>query len=201
SVSRASVRHAIASLVAKNLLTVQQGSGTFVAMQENNDRFPASLLEELCWNLAEQQISLTEIAESRLLIECEVVRLCAIKADDAVCKKLDSLLERKRIAQGDTTSYEEMNRDLHLTIAEGSGNKVLKLLMIYILQLMKENMWPWAKSHMNSSQKLLQNHLNQHEALVAAIIAHDSQRASQVMFEHLGGITNEMSMLYEYETL
>ena len=199
SVSRSSVRQAITTLVAKGLLTVQQGGGTYVAEPNEQPEIKHSLLEELCWNLAEQQISPTEISESRLLIECETARLCAIRADEATCKALEDLLDRKRLARGDKATYDELNRDLHTAIAEGSGNMVLKILMDNILQLMRSNMWPWAKNKTSKREEVLQKHLDQHEELVDAIIHHDPERARQVMYEHLSVIGDEMSLLFNQD--
>jgi DNA-binding FadR family transcriptional regulator len=197
SVSRTSVRHAIATLVAKGLLSVQQGGGTFIAEPKRQIIDKQTLLEELCWNLAEQQISPVEISQSRLLLEVETVRLCALNADEATCTKLTDLLERNRIARGEAENYESFNRDFHMAVAEGSGNIVYLLLMKTILQLMQYNMWPWAKTKTNDRNQFLEKHLDQHEAIVQAIVNHDPESASAVMQDHLSVIEDEMKTLFE----
>lgn len=197
SVSRTSVRHAIATLVAKGLLSVQQGGGTFIADPKKQITNRQSLLEELCWNLAEQQISPVEISQSRMLLEVETVRLCAIHADESTCNNLTYLLERNRIARGEVANYESFNHDFHMAVAEGSGNVVYKLLMKTILQLMQYNMWPWAKTKTNDRNHFLEKHLDQHEAIVQAIVNHDPELASAVMQDHLSVIEGEMKTLFE----
>lgn len=201
SVSRTSVRHAIATLVAKGLLSVQQGGGTFIAEPKRQIIDKQTLLEELCWNLAEQQISPVEISQSRLLLEVETVRLCALNADEATCNNLTNLLERNRISRGETADYELFNRDFHMAVAEGSGNVVYILLMKTILQLMQYNMWPWAKTKTNDRNHFLEKHLDQHAAIVQAIVNHDPELATTVMQDHLSVIEDEMKTLFELSNL
>jgi|GEM_PF-3212547 DNA-binding FadR family transcriptional regulator len=197
SVSRTSVRHAIATLAAKEMLSVQQGGRTFVVNPNKQIAEKQSLLEELCWNLAEQQISPVEISHSRMLLEVETVRLCTINAVETTCNNLTYLLEINRIARGEVTNYESFNRDFQIAVAEGSGNIVYTLLMRTILQLMQYNTWPWAKTQTNDRYHFLEKHLNQHEAIVQAIVNHDPELASAVMQDHLSIIEDEMKTLFD----
>jgi DNA-binding FadR family transcriptional regulator len=192
SVSRASVRQAISILAERGLLTVQQGSGAYIA----DPKGVPHLVEELSASLAVQQISPTDIAAARYLLECETARLCALNADEACCDKLLSLLDRRRIAENRAASYEDMNHDLHLAIAEGCGNKVYQILMGNLLELMRNNMWRFAKEKSTSRLEVLNLHLDQHEALVDAICRHDSELAKKIMSEHLSDIGDEMSFLF-----
>jgi DNA-binding FadR family transcriptional regulator len=92
-------------------------------------------LVELSQQLVEQQ-SPNEIVETRLLIECECARLCALRATPEICQKLDALLEHYREARGDGDTLEKMNTDLHNTIAIGAQNKALLKIMSDIWALM-----------------------------------------------------------------
>lgn len=193
SVSRTSVRQAITALAEKGLLSIQRGSGTYITDTASSK----GIIEEFSKNLALKQINPLEIASARQLIESETARLCAKNASDEFCEKLRSLLDRKRIAEGRGASYDEMNRDLHLAIAEGSGNHVLYLLMQYILELMKSNMWKFVKEKDMSRLQTLNLHLDQHEALVEAICRHDEELSRKIMSVHIEVIDSEMSMLFE----
>lgn len=192
SVSRTSVRQAITALAERGLLTIQQGSGAYIADPDEKHK----VVEELSRNLAMQQINPIQITEARLLFECEAARLCALNADVACCNKLRSLLDRRRISENRAASYDDMNRDLHLAIAEGSGNVVYYILMQDLLVLMKENMWKFAKSKSTSRLEILNLHLDQHEAIVEAICRHDADLAKQIMYEHLADIDNEMIVVF-----
>lgn len=195
SVSRSSVRQAISALVARGVLVVKQGDGTYVAdaMVSSN----RSLLEELSVSLAKQQISPVEIAEARLFIECETTRLCAIRADEEVCDRLREIISTYEYYDSKKNSLFRINQDFHLTIAEGSGNAVLNIMMKNILELMNGNMWRWAKVQGAKNRAYsFELHQEQHKAIVAAIIDHDPDKAKQAMYDHLVNISEEMTMLF-----
>jgi GntR family transcriptional repressor for pyruvate dehydrogenase complex len=195
SVSRASVRQAISALVAKGVLIVKQGDGTYVAdTMANNNK---SLLEELSISLANQQISPVEIAEVRLFIECETSRQCAIRANEEICNRLKKIVAKYANYDSKKDSLFNMNQDLHFTIAEGAGNSVLEMMMKSVLELMNGNMWKWAKQQgAKNNEYSFEFHHNQHREIVEAIIRHDPEAASQAMYDHLVNIGEEMTMLF-----
>ncbi|MBJ2357310.1 FadR/GntR family transcriptional regulator [Sphaerochaeta sp. S2] len=191
SVSRASVRQAITALATKGLLTVQQGDGTYVTTPS----MKADALEALSEQLVDQQISPNEIVETRLLIECECARLCAMRATPEICDQLESLLEHNREARGERASLETMNRDLHDMIALGAQNKALQRIMSDIWTLMNENMWYFLKQKSNDRNMVVEKHLRQHREIVDAIKAHDPQLAKKKMREHLSDIDSSLNTL------
>lgn len=195
SVSRSSVRQATSVLVARGVLVVKQGDGTYVAdAMINNNR---SLLEELSVSLAKQQISPIEIAEARLFIECETTRLCAIHINDEICNRLKKIVTMYDYYDNRKDSLFKINQNLHLTIAEGSENAVLEIMMKNILGLMNGNMWRWAKTQGAKNRAYsFELHKEQHKAIVEAIINHDSKKAKQAMYDHLVNIGEEMTMLF-----
>lgn len=192
SVSRTSVRLAITAMVERGVLTIHRGSGIFVNGNEH-----CRLDERLLMNMAISQISSRQIVAARRLIECETVFLCAKNADDLFCSRLNSLLERRRIAEDRGDSYDNMNREFHLAIAEGSENYVYLLLMKKIVGYMKECMWMYANARQLSGLDTLNLHLDQHEEIAKAICSHDANHAREIMSIHILDSDSEMSMLFE----
>ncbi len=192
SVSRVSVRQAISVLAEKGLLVVRQGGGTYVA---DHSKKP-EVVKDLSLQLASKQINPAHIAEVRLLLEPEIARLCAINADEETCRRIGSLLDRRRLAEGRGAAYDEMNGEFHMAIAEGSGNPVYVVVMNEINELMKNNMWRFGKQRSNSRLEVLNLHLDQHEALYGAIAAHDSELARDIMQQHIGCIESEMNKVF-----
>ena len=192
SVSRVSVRQAISVLVDQGLLVVRQGGGTYVA---DHAKKP-DVVKEISMQLASKQINPAHIAEVRLILEPEIARHCALEADEATCQKLEYLLERKRLADERGASYDDMNNDFHMAIAEGTDNPVYAVVMREIMKLMKNNMWRFGKQRSNSRLEVLNLHLDQHEALYAAISAHDGDLAYEIMQKHIGCIESEMNKVF-----
>jgi len=190
TVSRASVRQAIAALEAQGIVTKRQGDGTFVVGRGGN---ADEVIESFSRFLAEEQINPTHILESRLVVECATTRFCAERAADEEINGLKALLERRRIAEGRKDSFAQMNRDLHIAIAQGSKNPALIKVMELLLEMMDLNMWPRLKQMSEEREKRVQKHLDQHEEIVDAIIRRDADGAYESMRNHLETIEREMT--------
>jgi GntR family transcriptional repressor for pyruvate dehydrogenase complex len=191
SVSRSSVRQAIAALSAKGVVAMRHGDGTYVSSPEEEEK----TVELFGRYLAGAQIDPNEILEVRLMVECESARLCAIRASADQLSALQALLERTRYAEGRSADLETMNRDLHSAIAEGARNKALNRIMDVVWEIMGSNMWPLLKSQSNNREQQIELHLDQHEEIVAAICARDQAAASTAMRRHLTSIEQEMYTL------
>lgn len=195
SVSRTSVRQAISALVAKGVLVSRQGDGTYIADGYTKEQM--NVVEELSKNLADELVSPIEISEARILIECEAARLCALRANQAVLDRLKSLVEqydRLDIKQG---QLDRLNKSLHLTIAEGSGNYVYCILLNNLMKLMNSNLWNHAKNlHPPMEKYSLEVHIQQHREIVKAILSGDPDAARSTMYTHISNIEEEMIMIF-----
>ena len=187
SVSRASVRQAIAALSAKGVVVMRQGDGTYVSNPNGNGH----ILELFGQFLAGSQIKPDEILEVRMLVECEAARLCALRADDAQLAKIRDILERKRVEdeRGDNAN---LNQELHFAVAEGARNKALLRITEVIWDIMGSNMWPLLKRETTSLYQQRELHRLQHEEILNALYAHDETRAYNAMYNHLRSIKEDM---------
>lgn len=195
SVSRSSVRQAIAALSAKGLLSMRHGDGTYVTSPEEEE----NTVELFGRYLAGAQINPNDILEVRIMVECESARLCAQRATDEQLAKLKTLLERRRMSDGRKDELEIMNRDLHTAIAEGAQNKALLRIMDVVWEIMGSNMWPLLKSQSNNRERQIELHLDQHEQIVAAICARDQASSYKAMHRHLANIEKEMELIISRE--
>jgi GntR family transcriptional repressor for pyruvate dehydrogenase complex len=189
SVSRASVRQALTALAAKGVLVIRQGDGTYISDSQGG-RHSLELLSQV---LAGSQITPDEILEVRLMIECEAARLCALRADDNHIKKMEDILERKKIAdQMAGEDKQNINREFHLSIAEGVQNMALLRITEALWELMRSNMWPLIKQESKGRAAQLLDHRIHHENILNAVRAHNGDQASRAMYNHLTSIKNDM---------
>jgi GntR family transcriptional repressor for pyruvate dehydrogenase complex len=192
SVSRASVRQAIAALSAKGILVMRQGDGTYVS-DPKGTRHTLELFGKF---LAGFQIDPDEILEIRIIVECEAARFCAVRADARQIKKLQGILEKKKKTDKKKESkYFPFNHDLHFAIVEGAHNKALYRIMEVIWDIMGSNMWPLLKKESNNRKKQIELHLDQHEQIVYAICARDGKKAYQEMYNHLVTIEKDIDSI------
>lgn len=195
SVSRNSVRQAISVLVSKGILVSRQGDGTYVS---DTPLTESSFPSELAQSLSNTVILPTDISAARLHIECEVARLCAIYADERICNKLQSLIDKAlKCSNDDKVQRNKINNDLHMTIAEGCGNKVYQVVMESLINLMQNSLWYKAESFRKPIAVYSREvRLKQHIAIVEAIKAHEPGKAWAAMYEHVKDIDDEMEYIF-----
>ncbi len=164
-VSRTPVRSCIKQLEAEGLVYTIPNRGAFVVTP-----------------------SLEEIEETffvRSQLEQAAARLAAQRITPSQIKQLNKLVEKENevFDQQDLEAYDDVNDSLHSEIARFSGNKVLAS---YVKELFDRTRIylvlfdPFLKLTMSPS-------LEAHRNIIKALADHDSQRASEMMENHIKG--------------
>jgi len=116
---------------------------------------------------------------ARRALEREAARLAAICATDRDIEALEVLLGRYEIVS-DPEAAAAADFTFHARLAEVSGNKVLQAATRLIHDEAQSSMIP------ESIRRMLKPTLSrQHVEILEAIRAHDSERAEQIMIQHL----------------
>jgi len=116
-VGRSSIREAIKSLAIAGILSVQQGSGTFVSQELPQEQLQQRLI----------RADFEEINAVRRLLEEELVKLAADRATSEDLEAIEKHLEqrRKAILEEDLQACTNADIAFHLQIASASHNTVL----------------------------------------------------------------------------
>lgn len=117
SVGRSTIREATKTLAISQLLTVRQGSGTFVNSNYEN----VSIDNQL------RRADFDEINAVRALLEKEVVKLSTLNHTEAQLMEIEKNLENRKLAIQSEEPQLCADADIafHMAIAKASGNKVL----------------------------------------------------------------------------
>lgn len=192
SVSRTTVRQAISYLVEQGVLVSRQGDGTYVSasyVPQKTGQYPKPIENE------EYYSSAAEIIEARTLLECEMARLCAIRAGEATCRRLAGFIEQYENMEDQ--EYDHINADFHMTLAEGTCNRVYVSLLGSLMNFMKNPVWMSMNHQRRHGEKYSFRHnVNQHIAIAKAVIAHDPVEAERLMKEHISGIKESTWMIF-----
>ncbi len=178
NVSRNTVREAINKLIDRNLVENRQGMGTFVRKpdQGQQDNPLSSVLGD--------DISVQELLEFRLGLECNAAVLAARKATSEDIVHLNAVMEEMgQMVKEGSMGHEEDVR-FHMGIAFATKNRVQIHMMKRFYDLLYYGIW---KSHMFLYQEKpnLEVILRQHGQILEAIRNHDTQMAYEVMREHI----------------
>jgi len=175
-VSRSSIREAVRLLEVTGIVTVRQGKGIFVShpRQENSQAFSE-------W-LRENESSVAEHFEIRLIIDTKAAAYAADRATDDDIRKLETICEAYRI-QAETRTPAEMiklDEQFHLQLAKSTKNRTLFMIMKTMTQSLPEG---WISSlHVPGR---IQKTIPEHIAIVAAIKSRNRKMAERRMEEHL----------------
>lgn len=176
-VSRTVVREAVKSLQAKGLVSVQTGSGTYVA-----EVTPGSVSD--LWELALYTQSDEErerkLQEMRRVVEVEIAVLAAARATAESIAELAILLVRQKASLGDKAAYVQADLDFHQALARATQNECFGLVVAPLTDLLLE-----AHSRSYDTPGLAERGLGEHERILRAVAAHDVEGARRAMGEHL----------------
>jgi GntR family transcriptional repressor for pyruvate dehydrogenase complex len=176
-VSRPTVREAINKLVALRLLEHRQGQGTFV-------NSPALLAEKDPLGMAGQEISLVDLLEVRLGLECNAVMMAANRATEEDIRDMEKSVRdmEAEVEAGDLGSSADVT--FHMTIAYATKNivqiHVMKGFYDLLFYGIKENL-----HHLYTDPQNIAKVLEQHRAVVAAISDRNPDAAQDAMRLHI----------------
>jgi len=175
-VSRSSLREAVRLLEVSGYVTVKHGKGIFVSDPASVGR---KAFEE--W-LHENETSLSEHFEIRLIIDPKAAAYAALKADASDIARLRDICLRFKqgVENGDTADIIKTDEQFHLSLAKSTKNKTLYMIMKTMTQSLPEG---WISSlHVPGR---MEKTIKEHCAIVDAIEARDAARAERSMAEHL----------------
>ena len=162
NVGRSSLREAMRALASRNVITIRQGSGSYVSATPG---------------MIDDPLGLT-FMEIRFLIEPSIAAMAAIRADETDIKNILTACENAEKFLLANKNYTEKDIAFHTAIALSSKNIVVPKLVPIInssIPLISES----AKFTMHDEA------IETHREIAEAIAAHDAVRAHDAMYLHL----------------
>lgn len=179
-VGRSHVREALKKMESYGIIKTLPQSGSVIAGLET------SVLEGLITDILKlDNCDFYSLVETRLVLEMNSVRFCALRRTDADIEELERTAEKynEKIAQGLSAVEEDLA--FHRAIATGSKNSVLKSLLLTIIPDIISN---YAKHKMCSTSVVRNKAMMEHMDLIEAIKRKDAAEAEVILKEHLNGV-------------
>lgn len=127
------------------------------------------------------------ILDAREAIESVTARMASKNIKDKEIKKLEQLLKEKKSNYNKGENNALVDIDFHTTIAEASGNEVLKLLYLIISKMGQQS-----KLFRYMRKKSGEAYLSSHEGIVEALKEHDPDKAEKSMTCHIEILKSEV---------
>ena len=179
-VGRTSIREAIRSLTTMGVLDGRVGRGTFVC---DNSEY---LERTLKWGMLLDQNAIRDLAETRLVLECETARLAATRAQASELNAVEIAYREMERNAGDTDQFLQADLQFHLLIGQATHNSILNRLLGMTRTSLQE--WIGAalrKPSPEETRKRVSLTLRQHGEILEALKERSAHCAAEAMREHI----------------
>ena len=179
-VSRTTVREALRSLAAQNLIvkTPGAGGGSFVRSIDLSS-LRSALMDSVHNLLALGSIGFEEVALVRQHLEVPAVRLAALHRSDDDLRELQEVLDMQKSISVDDDRVPALDERFHGIIARASGNNVLASF-VSALHLETEPV-----HYLDLSPEVGRTTVRQHQRILRAITDRDPDEGEAAIIEHL----------------
>lgn len=172
-VGRSSIREAMKLLASRNIVTIRQGSGTYVATS------PGVINDPLGFTFIENKQKLAEdLLAVRFLLEPAIAGMAAANATKQDIEKISELCKEVETLLLSGKDHTQKDIEFHTAIAMSSKNLVVPRLIPVI-----NSSIPLFIQLTNSN--LIQETIETHVDITEAIRNHDVIRAKDAMYLHL----------------
>ena len=170
---RSSIREAMKLLASRNIVTIRQGSGTYIATS------PGMVEDPLGFTfIGDKKKLIHDLLEVRFLLEPSIAAMAATHADKKDIKKITTLCDETESLLKEHKDHTSKDIEFHTAIAMSSKNVVVPRLIPVInssIPLFVET----------TGNILSTETMESHREVTDAIAAHDPVRAQDAMYLHL----------------
>ncbi|WP_369045413.1 FadR/GntR family transcriptional regulator [Sinomonas sp. P10A9] len=179
-VSRMTVREAIKTLTAQNILRVERGRGTFVNPINHWSSLHAVL--RATNEGADARNSAVQLIELRRMLETGASELAAARITDEELSELGVIVDEMRDAHaaGDVGRFVEADLAFHDVVLRASGNPFVAVLLEPLSQVLAER-----RSETSAVPEIQEHAIEMHAAICAALKSRDSEAARTAMDAHM----------------
>jgi DNA-binding FadR family transcriptional regulator len=179
-VSRATLREALRSLAAQDLIRTAKGAGggSFVTLP-SVERVSSFVHSSITLMADANDVTLEDLLEARELIEVPAARLAAARRDMEELERLRETIPDQPLGLGPDQQF-VYNQDFHSVVIECCGNALLTIAAQPIFGVLQRNL---ARTRLGARFHRAIN--DQHRAIAAAIEAGDTDGAGGEMRAHL----------------
>ncbi len=177
-VSRSTVREALRTLEEAGMIA--RASPKIMVVRRAGDE---RVVEEVKDALQRRNVTFHHLHEALLVLEPELTRLAALRADAADLQRLDEQLAAQAETLDDVGEFCRLDQELHLAVAQLSANPVLVMARAPISNLLA----PIMETFM-TAPSLTRRSLDFHRRIVEEIRVRDADAAALMARKHVNDL-------------
>lgn len=179
-VGRSTVREAIRQLAGRGVLDSRQGSGVYVVSTDTTDD----------WDEVLRRGEIVDVLEVRAALEAEAAGLAAARRTPADLRTMTTALARRGQVAATASPAEYVDADLafHRAVVDAAHNAVLAELFATFVPRLRLRRAMVAMVDLDRAGTTHRHDQDAHEAILDAVRARDTGRASAAAREHLAAV-------------
>lgn len=175
-VGQPTIREALKKLETVGVVKVKHGSGIYVGEQVNHLFLPNPIISDE----PPTKKMLLDLIEAKIPIEVKAISEATVNATDENIERLRKLLIKGQQNPENDDLLHEINVSFHKEIAIASGNYLLVQIIDVLSAIYKNEQRYLIDNYLSKA-----NDLAQHQQIFEAIASRDSEKAAQLMYDHL----------------
>ena len=178
-VSRVTIRESLKKLDMMDVISIEQGRGTFVKKASLGN------FMQPMFNLIDfGSFDIRTIYDARLYIETGSCRLAALNRGEDDIRALEALIRRMRQTRGADGAYsmpsiQEIDKQFHIRIATASNNEIIKAAVVNL-----ETISAACAERIHESHAVMESAVEDHQRIFDAIVARDPDAAERAIVAH-----------------
>ncbi|GHO86396.1 GntR family transcriptional regulator [Dictyobacter formicarum] len=181
-VSRPSLREALRTLSIMRVVELRHGSGAYITALE-----PSALVEHLDFVFSLDDSTYLQLFQTRKILEPGICALAAQHITEEELTQLEACVERSKVGPSNPEVYLQADLDLHEIITQAARNPLLKRFMVSIRSLGRAS-----RQRTSTLPGVFAQTIQDHQAIITALKAHDPQAAHHAMLTHLEHIEQRL---------
>jgi GntR family transcriptional repressor for pyruvate dehydrogenase complex len=183
-VSRPVLREALRALAIMKVVDIRQGAGTYITALE-----PQQLVSHLDFVISKDPVALSQVIETRRVVETGNVRLAAVRITTSQLDGLEGILAELYTALDDADRFSSLDIAFHDAVCRAAGNFLLAQFMAIINTLAKVS-----RERTGATREFRERALRDHEPVLRALRAHDPDAAADAMQAHLDHVGQALAV-------
>lgn len=187
TVSRVTVREALKTLQAGNVVTIRRGVGTFVNAPEEWTSLETVL--RYASRHSSAAIAASDLIEVRRMVETGAAALAARHRTEGDLEKLAGFIADMQIASdlNNVQAFVQADIAFHDVILKASHNLFVPALFEPLARLLHEN-----RMRTSAVPAIQRNAIEMHKGVLVALSARDSERSRRAMDKHMDQTINDL---------
>jgi len=174
-ISRPSLRTALKALSVMGIIHAKPGAGTYIA-----ESLPEVFTEPMQFMTLINNTSVDELFEARRIIEAGLAELAAERATEADIAALAREVAEMKATTSDPEEFLKHDVRFHQAMARAANNKLMSGVMDTVAQLLFH-----IRRQTITQASALEEAIEWHERIIAAMQKHDPKRAKETLSGHL----------------